>query len=166
MTGAAGDVWGQLWGMRRPASPTQQQRVHGCCHQREETGPCGNHCTRCAVSYYMVKRLLHCKRHNRMASQHKYRLYCMLCRAGLHLAPRDCIARIQPTVQDLVRLAPGACILPGHCTGWRAMHELMQVVGEGSCMPCSVGGRFRFSALSPAEQALPCEQARSRCSIS
>jgi hypothetical protein len=99
-----------------------------------------------------------------MAGHVKTPLCCVLCSVGLHLAPRDCIARIKPTVEDLVRLAPGACILPGHCTGWRAMHELMQVVGEVKCMPCSVGGRFQFAAQS--EQVHLPQQAPSRCSIS
>jgi 7,8-dihydropterin-6-yl-methyl-4-(beta-D-ribofuranosyl)aminobenzene 5'-phosphate synthase len=61
--------------------------------------------------------------------------------AGLHLAPRDCVPRIEPTVRDLKALAPDMLVLPGHCTGWRAQQAL-ELAFPDTCMPPSVGGTY------------------------
>jgi len=46
-------------------------------------------------------------------------------------------------VQDLKEFDLSV-ILPGHCTGWRAVHSLLNAFGEDIVMPSAVGRRHRF----------------------
>ena len=61
---------------------------------------------------------------------------------GLHLAgPNEGI--IAQTVKSLDEFDL-ACIVAGHCTGWRAMNALANALGEERIVPISVGKQFRF----------------------
>ncbi|KIY96964.1 hypothetical protein MNEG_10995 [Monoraphidium neglectum] len=65
---------------------------------------------------------------------------------GLHLAPRDCLARVAPTARHLAAQRPPLSLLAaGHCTGWRAQAAL-QAALPGRCMPLSVGATFELSS--------------------
>jgi 7,8-dihydropterin-6-yl-methyl-4-(beta-D-ribofuranosyl)aminobenzene 5'-phosphate synthase len=35
-------------------------------------------------------------------------------------------------------------IMPAHCTGWRALHALLNEFGESVVTPSAVGSRFTF----------------------
>ena len=36
------------------------------------------------------------------------------------------------------------CIVPAHCTGWRAAHALANVYGDDVLVPSAVGRKFLF----------------------
>ena len=60
---------------------------------------------------------------------------------GFHLVgPNEAI--IPDTVEGLRGLSIKT-IIPGHCTGWRAVNALAQAFGE-AVVPCSVGKQFNF----------------------
>jgi 7,8-dihydropterin-6-yl-methyl-4-(beta-D-ribofuranosyl)aminobenzene 5'-phosphate synthase len=62
---------------------------------------------------------------------------------GLHLSG----GQIEPIIPDTVRDLAGfglAKIVPAHCTGWRAVHALVQRFGEAVVMPAAVGRLFAF----------------------
>ncbi len=50
---------------------------------------------------------------------------------------------IPDTVRDLRSLGLER-IMPGHCTGWRAVSALLQTFGDEVVVPCAVGRRFVF----------------------
>jgi len=42
---------------------------------------------------------------------------------GFHLSGKDCEERIQPTINELIKINP-KLIIPSHCTGWKGISEL------------------------------------------
>jgi 7,8-dihydropterin-6-yl-methyl-4-(beta-D-ribofuranosyl)aminobenzene 5'-phosphate synthase len=62
---------------------------------------------------------------------------------GLHLTGGLFENIIPQTVNELVRINPDV-IVPGHCTGWRATHEIARLL-PGAFIQPSVGTRLHFS---------------------
>jgi 7,8-dihydropterin-6-yl-methyl-4-(beta-D-ribofuranosyl)aminobenzene 5'-phosphate synthase len=62
---------------------------------------------------------------------------------GFHLSGAAGEAIIAETVEDL-RAFDLQIIVPGHCTGWRATHRLVEAFGEDRVVPSAVGRRHRF----------------------
>jgi 7,8-dihydropterin-6-yl-methyl-4-(beta-D-ribofuranosyl)aminobenzene 5'-phosphate synthase len=65
-------------------------------------------------------------------------IYALL--GGLHLTGRIFEPIIPPTVAELKAIAP-RLIMPGHCTGWKATHQLARQLSE-AYVPSSVGTRL------------------------
>jgi 7,8-dihydropterin-6-yl-methyl-4-(beta-D-ribofuranosyl)aminobenzene 5'-phosphate synthase len=63
---------------------------------------------------------------------------------GLHLSGGLFEPIIPHTVAELTRFAPDH-VVPGHCTGWRAVHELARALPAAYVQP-SVGTTLRFTA--------------------
>jgi 7,8-dihydropterin-6-yl-methyl-4-(beta-D-ribofuranosyl)aminobenzene 5'-phosphate synthase len=61
---------------------------------------------------------------------------------GLHLTGGIFEAIIPRTIDELVKIGPEV-ISPGHCTGWKAIHELARRLPEAYVQP-SVGTRLHF----------------------
>jgi 7,8-dihydropterin-6-yl-methyl-4-(beta-D-ribofuranosyl)aminobenzene 5'-phosphate synthase len=62
---------------------------------------------------------------------------------GLHLSG----AAMEPLIPETIaHLRPFELrqIVPAHCTGWRALHALLNAFGEAVVTPCAVGSRFTF----------------------
>jgi 7,8-dihydropterin-6-yl-methyl-4-(beta-D-ribofuranosyl)aminobenzene 5'-phosphate synthase len=57
---------------------------------------------------------------------------------GFHLAGKACEKIIPETVADLKSFGL-TMIVPGHCTGWRAVHALLDAFGEDVIVPSAVG---------------------------
>ncbi|MBI3089632.1 MAG: MBL fold metallo-hydrolase [Candidatus Tectomicrobia bacterium] len=72
------------------------------------------------------------------------RIHALL--GGLHLTGPIFEPIIGPTVAELRRIAP-AIIMPGHCTGWKAIHRLAQELPEAYA-PSSVGSRLVVEAVA------------------
>jgi 7,8-dihydropterin-6-yl-methyl-4-(beta-D-ribofuranosyl)aminobenzene 5'-phosphate synthase len=69
---------------------------------------------------------------------------------GLHLSGPGFEPLIERTVADLRKFAPRS-LVPGHCTGWRAVRALVDAFGDEIVVPSSVGRRHVFSrAPAPA----------------
>jgi 7,8-dihydropterin-6-yl-methyl-4-(beta-D-ribofuranosyl)aminobenzene 5'-phosphate synthase len=66
------------------------------------------------------------------------RLHAVL--GGFHLTGRLFEPRIAPTVEALRTLGP-KLIVPAHCTGWRATHEIARALPD-AFVPNSVGTTF------------------------
>jgi len=62
---------------------------------------------------------------------------------GLHLSGPTMEDIISNTVQDLEQFGLRE-IVPGHCTGWRAVHKLVSAFGDGRVIPSAVGQSHRF----------------------
>jgi len=62
---------------------------------------------------------------------------------GFHLAGKVFEAIIPQTVEDL-RAFDLKVIVPGHCTGWRAVHRMVDVFGEAVVVPSAVGRHHAF----------------------
>jgi 7,8-dihydropterin-6-yl-methyl-4-(beta-D-ribofuranosyl)aminobenzene 5'-phosphate synthase len=62
---------------------------------------------------------------------------------GLHLTGGLFEPIIPRTLSELARIAPDV-IVPGHCTGWRATHELARQLPAAYIQP-SVGTRLQFA---------------------
>jgi 7,8-dihydropterin-6-yl-methyl-4-(beta-D-ribofuranosyl)aminobenzene 5'-phosphate synthase len=62
---------------------------------------------------------------------------------GLHLSGEIFENIIQPTVSELARINPDI-IVPGHCTGWKATHELARQL-PNAYVQTSVGTRLHFA---------------------
>ena len=62
---------------------------------------------------------------------------------GFHLAGPACEKIIPETVEDL-KAFDLKMIVPGHCTGWRAVHALLNAFGEGVVIPSAVGRLHEF----------------------
>lgn len=62
---------------------------------------------------------------------------------GFHLSGAACEAIIPETVEDL-KAFDLKVIVPGHCTGWRAIHKLVETFGEDRVIPSAVGRTHRF----------------------
>ena len=65
-------------------------------------------------------------------------IYALL--GGLHLTGRIFEPLIPPTVTELKAIAP-QLIMPGHCTGWKATHQLARELPD-AYLPSSVGTRL------------------------
>jgi 7,8-dihydropterin-6-yl-methyl-4-(beta-D-ribofuranosyl)aminobenzene 5'-phosphate synthase len=63
---------------------------------------------------------------------------------GLHLSGAGPERIIGETVKDLGQFALRR-IVPAHCTGWRAVHALINAFGESAVAPAAVGKRYRFA---------------------
>jgi len=61
---------------------------------------------------------------------------------GLHLSGGVFEPIIQPTINELAKIQP-SFIVPGHCTGWRATHEIARRIPQ-SYVQTSVGTRLEF----------------------
>jgi 7,8-dihydropterin-6-yl-methyl-4-(beta-D-ribofuranosyl)aminobenzene 5'-phosphate synthase len=64
---------------------------------------------------------------------------------GFHLAGSNMEKIIPETVEDL-RQFDLKLIVPGHCTGWRAVHALLDAFGEEVIIPSAVGRLHEFVA--------------------
>ncbi len=62
---------------------------------------------------------------------------------GFHLAGKAMEALIPQTVEQL-RQFKLKQIMPAHCTGWRAVHALLNAFGEEVVVPSAVGSRFHY----------------------
>lgn len=62
---------------------------------------------------------------------------------GFHLSGPGPEAVIPETVQDLRSLGLKR-IMPGHCTGWRAVSALARIFEDDVLVPCAVGRKFCF----------------------
>ncbi len=62
---------------------------------------------------------------------------------GLHLAGEACEKIIPETVEDL-KAFDLKMIVAGHCTGWRAVHALLNAFGEDIVIPSAVGRLHNF----------------------
>ena len=62
---------------------------------------------------------------------------------GFHLAGKIFEAIIPETVRDLEEFDLKV-IVPGHCTGWRAVHQMVKSLGESVVLPSAVGRRHLF----------------------
>ncbi len=62
---------------------------------------------------------------------------------GFHLAGRAFERIIADTVRDL-RGFDLKVIVPGHCTGWRAVHAMLDAFGDSVVVPSAVGRRHLF----------------------
>ena len=67
---------------------------------------------------------------------------------GFHLTGPLFEPRIGRTVDELVGLEP-AMLAPGHCTGWRGIHEIARRMPD-AFVQTSVGTRFEFAAVPAA----------------
>jgi len=65
---------------------------------------------------------------------------------GFHLTGRLFEPLIPPTVAALQAIAP-RLIVPSHCTGWKAVHEIARVLPE-AFVPNSVGTTFHIGAAA------------------
>jgi 7,8-dihydropterin-6-yl-methyl-4-(beta-D-ribofuranosyl)aminobenzene 5'-phosphate synthase len=61
---------------------------------------------------------------------------------GFHLAGKDCGAKIEATLQELLRINP-RLVVPSHCTGWRAICAVAGAFGAGFVWN-SVGHCYRL----------------------
>jgi 7,8-dihydropterin-6-yl-methyl-4-(beta-D-ribofuranosyl)aminobenzene 5'-phosphate synthase len=68
-------------------------------------------------------------------------LYGLL--GGLHLAGTAMERLIPDTMAHLEQFELQQ-IMPAHCTGWRALHALLNEFGESVVTPSAVGSRFTF----------------------
>ena len=64
---------------------------------------------------------------------------------GFHLSGAAWEAIIPETVADMGGFGLRA-IVPGHCTGWRAVQKLVERFGDGVVVPSAVGRRHHFAA--------------------
>jgi 7,8-dihydropterin-6-yl-methyl-4-(beta-D-ribofuranosyl)aminobenzene 5'-phosphate synthase len=62
---------------------------------------------------------------------------------GFHLAGKIFEAIIPETVRDLEEFDLKV-IVPGHCTGWRAVHRMVDTFGESVVLPSAVGRHHLF----------------------
>jgi 7,8-dihydropterin-6-yl-methyl-4-(beta-D-ribofuranosyl)aminobenzene 5'-phosphate synthase len=63
-------------------------------------------------------------------------LYAVM--GGFHLSGNKCEAIIPETIQDM-KAFNLKTIIPGHCTGWRAVHRLVETFGESAVVMSGVG---------------------------
>ena len=62
---------------------------------------------------------------------------------GFHLSGPSMQKIIPDTVRDLDRFGL-RWIVPSHCTGWRALHALVDAFGEDRVVPNAVGKRIQL----------------------
>ena len=68
-------------------------------------------------------------------------LYAVM--GGFHLSGAACEAIIPETIEDMKSFKL-KLIVPGHCTGWRAIHKLVETFGEETVVMSAVGQSHRF----------------------
>ncbi len=68
-------------------------------------------------------------------------LYAVM--GGFHLSGAACEAIIPETIKDMKDFNL-KLIVPGHCTGWRAIHKLVETFGEEVVVMSAVGQSHRF----------------------
>lgn len=68
-------------------------------------------------------------------------LYAVM--GGFHLSGKDCEAIIPETIEDM-KAFDLKLIVPGHCTGWRAIHKLVETFGEECVVMSAVGQSHEF----------------------
>ena len=68
-------------------------------------------------------------------------LYAVM--GGFHLSGSRPEAIIPETVNDIQAFGLKK-VIPGHCTGWRAVSALARIFGDDVLVPCAVGRRFSF----------------------
>jgi 7,8-dihydropterin-6-yl-methyl-4-(beta-D-ribofuranosyl)aminobenzene 5'-phosphate synthase len=73
------------------------------------------------------------------------RVYALV--GGLHLEGEMSEATVSRTIEALVALGPEV-LVPGHCTGWRATHELARRM-PGAYIQGGVGTRLRLTGERP-----------------
>jgi len=61
---------------------------------------------------------------------------------GLHLV--GALEKIIPETVENLKTFNLKQIIPGHCTGWRAVHALLNAFGESIVVPSAVGSRYTF----------------------
>ena len=66
---------------------------------------------------------------------------------GFHLSGAACEKIIPETIADMTSFDLKS-IVPGHCTGWRATHALVNTFGEETVVPSAVGRLHRFAPSS------------------
>lgn len=66
---------------------------------------------------------------------------------GLHLSGAEQERWIEPTVRDLAAFRLGR-LIGGHCTGWRALHALVNAFGE-AVIPGAAGQSHHFGHATP-----------------
>jgi 7,8-dihydropterin-6-yl-methyl-4-(beta-D-ribofuranosyl)aminobenzene 5'-phosphate synthase len=62
---------------------------------------------------------------------------------GFHLSGKACEAVIPETIEDM-KAFDLQLIVSGHCTGWRAVHKLVEVFGEDVVVMSAVGQSYSF----------------------
>jgi 7,8-dihydropterin-6-yl-methyl-4-(beta-D-ribofuranosyl)aminobenzene 5'-phosphate synthase len=62
---------------------------------------------------------------------------------GFHLSGAA-MERLIPNTVDHLQTFALQHIMPAHCTGWRALHALLNAFGESVVTPCAVGSRLTF----------------------
>ena len=62
---------------------------------------------------------------------------------GFHLSGAEVEPVIPETINDM-RAFGLQRIVPGHCTGWRAVHQLLNTFGPATIVPSAVGRQFLF----------------------
>jgi 7,8-dihydropterin-6-yl-methyl-4-(beta-D-ribofuranosyl)aminobenzene 5'-phosphate synthase len=68
-------------------------------------------------------------------------LYAVM--GGFHLSGGGCEAIIPETIEDM-KAFDLKIIVPGHCTGWRAIHRLVETFSEDRVIPSAVGRSHQF----------------------
>jgi 7,8-dihydropterin-6-yl-methyl-4-(beta-D-ribofuranosyl)aminobenzene 5'-phosphate synthase len=63
---------------------------------------------------------------------------------GMHLTGGIFEPIIPQTIQEVAAIRPDV-LVPGHCTGWRAIHQLAAHLPD-AYLPANVGTRYRFAA--------------------
>jgi 7,8-dihydropterin-6-yl-methyl-4-(beta-D-ribofuranosyl)aminobenzene 5'-phosphate synthase len=63
---------------------------------------------------------------------------------GFHLSGAYPESITPQTVADMAEINP-ELIVPGHCTGYRAIHQLIETFGERRVVPCAVGRTYHFA---------------------
>ncbi len=62
---------------------------------------------------------------------------------GFHLV--GSLEKIIPQTVEAMELLKPARIMPGHCTGWRAVCAMVNAFGEAVVVPSAVGSRYVLS---------------------
>jgi 7,8-dihydropterin-6-yl-methyl-4-(beta-D-ribofuranosyl)aminobenzene 5'-phosphate synthase len=62
---------------------------------------------------------------------------------GFHLSGKECEVIIPETIEDIKSFGLKV-IVPGHCTGWRAVHKLVEAFGDETVIMSAVGNTHRF----------------------
>ena len=103
------------------------------CGSVERTSPASSSCSHSGAVNVL---------HNARRAKGLDRIHSFV--GGLHLSGAAFERIIPDTVAHFASIAP-AVVVPGHCTGWRATHEL--VSRPARCVRAtSVGTRLRFAA--------------------
>lgn len=63
---------------------------------------------------------------------------------GFHLSGPYPESIMPQTIADMAEIGP-ELIIPGHCTGFRAIHKLIETFGEERVVPCAVGRTYNFA---------------------